>query len=99
MNGCSPCEGYDSMMTTDEKAWRQEELKREREALNREVTIDGVKLQVRDIFPSTWDAQNFVKQLNLINKAQGDKVDAPAVINSDDAVAELLGGPDATSDE
>lgn len=71
MNDCTPCTGYDSMLTADEKALRQEEAAAERSALNKEININGVKLLVKDIFPSQWEARSFVNKLTLMEKAQG----------------------------
>lgn len=52
----------------------EEERKAKEEAdMNREFTINGVKLKVKDMFPDCWNAKDFIAKLNLLEKTQGGK--------------------------
>ena len=55
------------------KAREAQRLKTEEEAMNLEVTVNGAKLQVKDLFPDYWAARDFVSKLNLLSKSAGGK--------------------------
>lgn len=64
-----------------------ERLKAEKVMLEQEVNINGVKLQVKDMFPDPWNAKDFVAKLNLLNKSIGGKAlldTSPMSIMEDD---------------
>ena len=79
MHGCCPVEEDDDYR------------KDEREAMAREVTIDGVKLKLSDLFTNVYDAKDFSSRLNLLHKGGGNSSEPSSGMNED----ALLGGSDA----
>ncbi len=54
----------------------------EKKALETTLTIDGVTLQVKDIFPDSWEAKRFLSARNLSRKAKGgDSSSTPAPVD------------------
>ena len=41
--------------------------------LESEVTLNGVTLKLKDMFPDAWAARDFYTKLKLLNKAKGGK--------------------------
>lgn len=56
--------------------WKAREAKRQAEeeaTMNREFSVNGVALKIKDMFPDCWAARDFVSKLNLIEKSAGGK--------------------------
>ena len=67
MNAC--CE------PSPEYAAQEAKRKAEEDAMmNTEITLNGVKLKLKDMFPDYWAAKDFYTKLNLLNKSKGGKV-------------------------
>ena len=67
MNAC--CE------PSPEYAAKEAERKAEEDKMmNTEITLNGVKLKLKDMFPDYWAAKDFYTKLNLLNKSKGGKV-------------------------
>lgn len=55
-----------------------EKMEAERKAkeeadMNREMTLNGVKLKIKDMFPDAWAAREFIAKLNILEKSKGGK--------------------------
>lgn len=65
--------GTEILMGPDD-GWKvrqaKEDAQREAE-LNTLVSINGVSLKVRDIFPDWYDARKFITAITIIDKAKG----------------------------
>lgn len=61
MNCCDP---------SGDGEWKERQAE-EKKALETPISIDGVALKVKDLFPDYWAAKEFLSKLNLIKKVQG----------------------------
>ena len=83
MECCGPSPEYE--------AKEKERRAKEEADMNREVTVNGVKLKIKDLYPDYWAAKDFLGKLNIIEKTQGGKElmnDSPIDILEEDAPAE-----------
>lgn len=80
MSCCEPSPEY---------AAQEAERKAKEEAdMNREMTLNGVKLKIKDMFPDSWAAREFIAKLNILEKSKGGKEftnTSPANLLTDDA--------------
>lgn len=65
MSCCEPSPEY---AAADAKRKAEEET-----MMNTEITLNGVKLRLKDMFPDCWAAKDFYTKLNLLNKSKGGK--------------------------
>ena len=66
MNSC--CEPSPEYAAAEAKRKAEEDV-----MMNTEITLNGVKLRLKDMFPDSWAAKDFYIKLNLLNKSKGGK--------------------------